>query len=453
MAFSFLGNVINYRGASSGSAPVVDVPNTTMNSIPGNILWLDALDPSFDGTVPASSTKPTSWKDKSGTGNHGSAANGVTYYDNSLNNLPTFSFTSLTTMADYFSGSISNTSNKMTILSVMNMNTSSPSAARLIGFSNASGTNDYNNSGYMGVVRQSLNGVQPYRNGTSVTNNPATANVPYLTECWFDGTTEYATVQQGSSTVINTTASIGNFAISFYSVGTNPNVADTAGFLTGYISEILVYNTALSTSDRQRIEGYLSWKWDLSAKLPTAHPYSTLVSAANIGYIPGLKWYRYAGNHGGNTSYTDTATLQSSGNNKPTSGRGVYNFTNIARGTSNNQLVDGNNSYSVLWLGYFFTGNNTGTFTFYTNSDDGSYLWIGPNATSGYTATNALVKNGGDHPMQTQSGTITLNANTYYPIRILFGENGGGDDIAIYFNLPGTSTNIYIGKDYYYYKF
>jgi len=44
-------------------------------------------------------------------------------------------------------------------------------------------------------------------------------------------------------------------------------------FLNGDIAEILVYDTALSDNDRQKVEGYLAWKWGLVAGLPVGHPY------------------------------------------------------------------------------------------------------------------------------------------------------------------------------------
>jgi hypothetical protein len=45
-------------------------------------------------------------------------------------------------------------------------------------------------------------------------------------------------------------------------------------FYNGYIAEILVYSKALMVADRQRIEGYLAWKWGLQSQLPALHPYS-----------------------------------------------------------------------------------------------------------------------------------------------------------------------------------
>jgi hypothetical protein len=41
------------------------------------------------------------------------------------------------------------------------------------------------------------------------------------------------------------------------------------------MQEILVYDRTPTTSERQKIEGYLAWKWGLTANLPSTHPYKT----------------------------------------------------------------------------------------------------------------------------------------------------------------------------------
>ena len=43
--------------------------------------------------------------------------------------------------------------------------------------------------------------------------------------------------------------------------------------LTGYIAEVVIANSKLSTADRQRLEGYLAHKWGLTNNLPAGHPY------------------------------------------------------------------------------------------------------------------------------------------------------------------------------------
>ena len=44
-------------------------------------------------------------------------------------------------------------------------------------------------------------------------------------------------------------------------------------YLNGFISEIVATNELLSTTDRQRLEGYLAHKWGLIANLPGGHPF------------------------------------------------------------------------------------------------------------------------------------------------------------------------------------
>ena len=43
--------------------------------------------------------------------------------------------------------------------------------------------------------------------------------------------------------------------------------------LTGSIGEVCFFNSVLSTTNRQLVEGYLAWKWGTEALLPNTHPY------------------------------------------------------------------------------------------------------------------------------------------------------------------------------------
>lgn len=52
------------------------------------------------------------------------------------------------------------------------------------------------------------------------------------------------------------------------------NTSNANGF-NGDIAEIVVTHNAISTSDRQKLEGYLAWKWRLEGNLPAGHPYKT----------------------------------------------------------------------------------------------------------------------------------------------------------------------------------
>ena len=150
----------------------------------------------------------------------------------------------------------------------------------------------------------------------------------------------------------------------------------------------------------------------------------------------GLFGKRFVGYFNDSMTWWDTAAL--------------HGDTNLTTNISN--FTSGADFYSWMWVGYF-KPSVSGTWTFFTSSDDASYLWIGPTAVTGYTTSNALVNNGGLHATQERSGTVTLEADRIYPIRIMFGENAGGDVMTVSFTPPGGSkttdgSGFYVGGKY-----
>lgn len=103
--------------------------------------------------------------------------------------------------------------------------------------------------------------------------------------------------------------------------------------------------------------------------------------------------------------------------------------------------------YGLLAIGYF-RPPATGTYTFYTSSDDGSGVWIGDiaSATSGRTASNAVLNNGlgAGQGNTRRSGSTTLTAGIWYPIRIVHEEGGGGDNLTFSWSGPtqGETTSL-----------
>jgi hypothetical protein len=151
-------------------------------------------------------------------------------------------------------------------------------------------------------------------------------------------------------------------------------------------------------------------------------------------YVAGLFKTTYTGYFADNVSFFATATPTAFGANPATSVQ-----TTIIEEPSS----DDGSTFSVQWLGYFLA-TTTETYTFFTNSDDASYCWVGANAVTGFSTANATVNNGGLHGNQEASGTAALTANTFYPIRIQFGEQGGGDVLGFNFSTPtiGKTTNV-----------
>lgn len=92
-------------------------------------------------------------------------------------------------------------------------------------------------------------------------------------------------------------------------------------------------------------------------------------------------------------------------------------------------------STTFEWWGYFFP-KESGTHTFYTESDDASHLWVGPQALTGWTVSNAVVNNGGLHGRRGASGSVSLTAGVAYPFRAVAGNNGGPGVMLVRFTTP-----------------
>lgn len=107
-------------------------------------------------------------------------------------------------------------------------------------------------------------------------------------------------------------------------------------------------------------------------------------------------------------------------------------------------------NYGFIAIGYF-KPPTTGTYTFYTSSDDGSGVWIGSSALgeTGRTTSTAVVNNGlGSGQGNTKrSGLANLTANIYYAIRVVHEEGAGGDNLTLTWSGPGiaetSNLNVY----------
>jgi hypothetical protein len=61
--------------------------------------------------------------------------------------------------------------------------------------------------------------------------------------------------------------------VDWFSIGSLQGGAIGGYYSNIEVSEALVLYTAISDTDRQKLEGYLAWKWGLEANLPNDHPY------------------------------------------------------------------------------------------------------------------------------------------------------------------------------------
>ena len=89
---------------------------------------------------------------------------------------------------------------------------------------------------------------------------------------WDNGSNTASATFTGNTTDFNNTDQLWLGAFQNPS-GTTPPTAGS--YLNGVIAEVVVVQTAMSDTDRQKLEGYLAWKWGMQANLPVGHPYES----------------------------------------------------------------------------------------------------------------------------------------------------------------------------------
>ena len=130
--------------------------------------------------------------------------------------------------------------------------------------------------------------------------------------------------------------------------------------------------------------------------------------------LTGLLFTNYVGYFNDNPNYFATATSSYAGVDI-----GALDFGSATGSTGN--------LFSNQYVGLFKASTDE-TYTFYLNSDDAAFMWIGAAAdASPLLTSSALVNNEGTHSVQERTGSIALTSGSYYSIRIQYGENTGGE--------------------------
>jgi len=225
--------------------------------IPGCALWLDAADSS---TITFSSgINVSQWSDKSGNGINATVLNGTPTYTQSLG--MTFNGSSALQVPYTASPTIES------LFVVIKFN--SVAAQGNIFSGTATGQREYlMYSPYNpGTIYLGRYGTGP---SGSVNGGTVTTSTNYILEYVFNGTANTISFYQQGNTITSGTPQF------TYSAGGTISAIGSYngnGYLQGQIYEIIVYNVALTTSQRQAIEGYLAQKWGLTSSLPSTHPY------------------------------------------------------------------------------------------------------------------------------------------------------------------------------------
>ena len=275
-------NVQSVNDAGWSQSPVSTTVNLGANPDPtnlakGNVLWLDANDPNATGILPSTGSIFSTWKDKSGGNNHAQTLPGGSFVwnNNTFNGLAAFNFDGQQTTQ--WNGNFNVQTSTMSAIAVFSLNQASRASGRIIGFSEGPTQDDYTGPSRWGLLRQSALSFGPYRAGNYTGITLPGYNVPTIIEGSFDGNYAYSDWLNGANTVYNSTIcgppTFGNFNINYYCVGNNPRIGDFNGPIAGYMAEMLIYDSALTAVERDKIRGYLAWKWGLQAQLPPDSAY------------------------------------------------------------------------------------------------------------------------------------------------------------------------------------
>ncbi|MDF9796749.1 hypothetical protein OKW21_002012 [Catalinimonas alkaloidigena] len=117
--------------------------------------------------------------------------------------------------------------------------------------------------------------------------------------------------------------------------------------------------------------------------------------------------------------------------------RSIPNFDNMQAkktGTVSNFSLDPRNrdeNFGFAYKGYIKI-ENSGSYTFYTSSDDGSELYIND---------SKIVDNDGVHPARERSGTVNLSSG-YHEIEVMFFERTAGQVLEVRYSGPGISKRL-----------
>lgn len=251
------------------------------------VLWLDADDFS---TITLNGSTVSQWRDKSGNGRHVSqndASAQPEFAATGLNNKPTLRFNSPTAGRH--------------LLSSVNF-PSMASGVSAIVVAQIDTAANYNGYVSVGKMIASTSNFEFYRQGNEDVGSPNSGNLVVAANRGGSirfrvnnntspvaGAPHIATTVVGASNNAlmsingreNLASSVEEFGGTFIPQGTGIirvgigflDANTTLCVMRGRISEIVMSASPWSTTDHQRLEGYLAWKWGMEANLPSEHPF------------------------------------------------------------------------------------------------------------------------------------------------------------------------------------
>jgi len=380
----------------------VRTPSFAPKLLGGMQLWMDAADKNTIGLSP--SMRMTRWKDKSGTGNHATVVDAIQYTGNSM-----FFYGK-----GYFTTPYTANPTTETLFIVMKYT----SGVILDG---SAGGGNREMGPYFSNMQINSNSVSGGPIGTNTL--PTTT---FLYGYTFD--TNLNMYLNGSLDATGQTPP--------FSGASNTLIGSVngSGLLYGSISEIIIYNSVLSDTQRQTVEGYLAWKWAIQGSLPTSHPYSNAAPSFIPSFIPSSIAGAQLWLDAADATTIDFYKNVSQWNDK--SGKG-NNASAVGNPTYNGGIVFDGNSYFTLPDGSLPYGNSSYSIYVIANVTDGASIYAliggGSPGNSYDTMLNILINTAGleawwGYDDLISSNQCTLGVNTLFDT---FYTSGGNRSVFI----------------------
>ena len=348
------------------------IPPFSIGAISDLQLWFDARDPAANGSQPADGSKLSNWNDKSNNkfnttnvnGNPIYNKNGVVFDGNSYYNLP--------------DGSIPFNDSSYSIYVVGNI-TNSGGVPGMIGGGNVNGPT----GAWLAITGHQNRNFETAWNGRNIQSGcPYNENQTFLHYSLYESGGQRSIGFNG--TVCKTDTPSGPRV-----QPNNNNVLGWAsqniGKMIGSISEVLVFNTSHSDSQRQMIEGYLAWKWGLQSNLPNNHPFKSTAPSGSTAFPKSLK-----------TNFANVSALPSG------------NWMDGAVSADGKYIVAVNNNNNYVWM-----SKDSGNTWKNINNNAQSWAFVGINQDASFIIASA--NNGYGWWISTDMGGSWNKANVAAP--------------------------------------
>ena len=298
--------------------------------------WFDSSDPNATGTAPANNASLTVWKDKvanisatlaSGTLTYNSA--GGLNFSSAYLNLP--------------NGTLPFGNNPFTYCFVISPSTSSSMYVAGIGTANVSG---------QCLALQIRSGIDIDWYAPDLTTTlPPVNQITFLTTA-YSGSTRTFTYN------VNTSVT-GSMTMAYPNTPQQIGAFNSGGAFSGKIYDFIAFSSALTSADKQKVEGYLAWKWGLQVATDDYNPVIKLILDTNTANTGTEAATRPATNNGSVTVGVNSGKLSAYFPNST----GVYlsvPFTNIT-----------NSSFSIS---YWFNPAGTAYYDPWGVSDGSTWI-------------------------------------------------------------------------------